>query len=93
MDSGYATYWCKDSTTRSLEDHRMLLCKPTNRVLHCAVDEQVLECRINSSVGFMETAYIVMRIPCNKDILLAYTYSIISPVNVTNVGTINISCI
>ena len=39
-------------------------------------DEQVLEFPIQCSVLVMETAYVVMSKPSDKDILLSYTYSI-----------------
>ena len=47
--------------------------KAVHHIPHCAVDERVLECRIECSVLAMGTANVF-----DKDILLPYTYSILS---------------
>ena len=65
--------------------------KAGHLVPHCAVDEQVMACRIQCSVLVMETAYVVMKKPSDKDISLPY--SILSPVDVTYMGTFHMSCI
>ena len=78
------------SAVVSSEDDLM---RAGHHVPHCAVGEQVLECRIEYPVLVMETANVVMSKPSDKDILLPYTYSTLSPVDATNVGKFHMSCI
>ena len=47
------------------------------------MDKQVLECRVQSSERVMETAYILLSKPSDKDILMSKMYSILSSVGVT----------
>ena len=50
--------------------------KPDTMFLNYTADEQVLEFPIQCPVLVIETAYVVMSKPSDKDILLSYTYSI-----------------